>query len=45
MEIRVPLPRELSSSGYPSRSMLTVYLDVGLMHTRDWIPLWPDLLE
>ncbi|MDR1648854.1 MAG: hypothetical protein LBR71_01215 [Synergistaceae bacterium] len=45
MEIRVPLPQELSSSGYPSRSMLTVYLDVGLMQTRDWIPLWPDLLE
>jgi hypothetical protein len=45
LEIRVPLPRDLSSSGYPSRSMLTVYLDVGLMHTRDWIPLWPDLLD
>ncbi|MDR2174378.1 MAG: hypothetical protein LBO82_00390 [Synergistaceae bacterium] len=45
MEIRVPLPRDLSSSGYPSRSMLTVYLDVGLMHTKNWIPLWPDLLE
>jgi hypothetical protein len=45
MNIRVPLPHDLSSSGYPSRSMLTVYLDVGLMQTRDWIPLWPDLLE
>jgi hypothetical protein len=45
MQIRIPLPQELSSSGYPGRSMLTVYLDVGLMHTRDWIPLWPDLLE
>ncbi|MDR1621946.1 MAG: hypothetical protein LBS00_06200 [Synergistaceae bacterium] len=45
MQIRIPLPQELSSSGYPSRSMLTVYLDVGLMHTKDWIPLWPDMLE
>jgi hypothetical protein len=45
MQIRVPLPQELSSSGYPSRSMLTVYLDVGLMHTKDWVPLWPDMLE
>ncbi|MDR1875012.1 MAG: hypothetical protein LBQ90_08405 [Synergistaceae bacterium] len=45
MEIYVPLPEELASSGYPGRSMLTVYLDIGLMHTRDWIPLWPDLLE
>jgi hypothetical protein len=45
MQIYVPLPQELSSSGYPSRSMLTVYLDVGLMHTKDWVPLWPDMLE
>ncbi|MDR1376685.1 MAG: hypothetical protein LBJ22_04165 [Synergistaceae bacterium] len=45
MQISVPLPQELSSSGYPSRSMLTVYLDIGLMHTRDWVPLWPDMLE
>jgi hypothetical protein len=45
MQIYVPLPEELASSGYPGRSMLTVYLDIGLMHTRDWIPLWPDLLE
>ena len=45
MRIYIPLPQELSSSGYPSRSMLTVYLDLGLLQTRDWIPLWPDLLE
>jgi tetratricopeptide (TPR) repeat protein len=45
LQIRIPLPQELSSSGYPSRSTLTTYLDVGLIHTRDWIPLWPDLLE
>ncbi|MDR1048587.1 MAG: hypothetical protein LBL51_02435 [Synergistaceae bacterium] len=45
VQIRVPLPQELSSSGYPSRSMLTVYLDFGLIQTRDWIPLWPDLIE
>ncbi len=45
LQIQVPLPQELSSSGYPGRSMLTVYLDVGMLRTRDWIPLWPDLLE
>jgi hypothetical protein len=45
VQIRIPLPQELSSSGYPSRSMLTVYLDFGLIQTRDWIPLWPDLIE
>jgi hypothetical protein len=45
MRIRIPLPQDLASSGYPGRSMLTVYLDLGMMSTRDWIPLWPDLLE
>jgi hypothetical protein len=45
MQIHIPLPQELSSSGYPGRSMLSLFLDVGLMHTRDWLPLWPDMLE
>ena len=45
MIIRIPLPPELSSSGYPSRSMLSLFLDVGLMQTRDWMPLWPDMLD
>jgi hypothetical protein len=45
IQIRIPLPYELFSSGYPSRSMLTVYLDLGLMQTKDWVPLWPDMLE
>ncbi|MCL2009118.1 MAG: hypothetical protein FWG71_01050 [Synergistaceae bacterium] len=45
MRVRIPLPQELSSSGYPSRSMLSMFLDVGLMHARDWIPLWPDMLD
>lgn len=44
MQIRIPLPQELASSGYTDRSMLTTYLDIGLMQTKDWIPLWPDLL-
>lgn len=44
VRIRIPLPRELSSSGYPSRSMLAVYLDIGLVQMKGWIPLWPDLL-
>ncbi|MCR4818077.1 MAG: hypothetical protein K5841_03865 [Fretibacterium sp.] len=43
LQIQIPLPQELSSSGYPSRSMLAVYLDIGLMQTRAWMPLWPDL--
>lgn len=43
MKIQIPLPEELSSSGYPGRSMLAVYLDAGLIQSRSWIPLWPDL--
>jgi len=43
MKIQIPLPQELSSSGYPGRSMLAVYLDAGLIQSRSWIPLWPDL--
>ena len=43
MKIQIPLPEELSSSGYPGRSMLAVYFDAGLIQSRSWIPLWPDL--
>lgn len=43
MQIQIPLPEELSSSGYPGRSMLAVYLDAGLIQSRAWIPLWPDM--
>ncbi len=45
MQIQIPLPMELSSSGYPGRSMLAVYLDAGLIQSRTWIPLWPDMFE
>lgn len=43
MKIEIPLPEELSSSGYPGRSMLAVYLDAGLIQSRAWIPLYPDM--
>ena len=43
MQLQIPLPVELSSSGYPGRSMLAVYLDAGLIQSRAWIPLWPDM--
>lgn len=43
MKIQIPLPEELSSSGYPGRSMLAVYFDAGLIQSRSWIPLWPDM--
>jgi len=45
VRVRIPLPMELSSSGFPSRSMLSLFLNVGLMHTRNWIPLWPDMFD
>lgn len=43
LQIQIPLPVELSSSGYSGRSMLAVYLDAGLIQSRAWIPLWPDM--
>ncbi len=43
-KIRVVLPTDESSSGFPSRSTLSVYLDIGAISMRDWIPMWPDLL-
>ena len=43
VKIQIPLPEELSSSGYPGRSMLAVYLDAGLIQSRAWIPLFPDM--
>ncbi|NLB82989.1 MAG: hypothetical protein GX791_01955 [Synergistaceae bacterium] len=42
--IRIPLPADETSSGFPSRSTLSVYFDRGLMSEKDWIPFWPDLL-
>ena len=43
LKIQIPLPSELSSSGYPGRSMLAIYFDAGLIQSRAWIPLWPDM--
>lgn len=43
LQLQIPLPEELSSSGYPGRSMLAVYLDAGLIQSRAWIPLYPDM--
>ena len=45
LQIQMPLPMELSSSGYPGRSMLALFLDAGLIQSRAWIPLFPDLFE
>ena len=45
IQIQIPLPEELSSSGYPGRSMLAVYLDAGLIQSRAWIPLYPDMFD
>ncbi|MBQ7151570.1 MAG: hypothetical protein IJR94_04870 [Synergistaceae bacterium] len=45
LQIQIPLPEELSSSGYPGRSMLATYLDTGLIQSRAWIPLYPDMFE
>ena len=42
--LRIVLPADETSSGFPSRSTLSVYLDIGVVPTRDWVPLWPDIL-
>ncbi|MFA7620418.1 MAG: hypothetical protein WCY56_01090 [Aminobacteriaceae bacterium] len=42
--VKMVLPTDESSSGFPSKSTLSVYLDIGVIPTKDWIPLWPDLL-
>ncbi|MGI6252880.1 MAG: hypothetical protein ACOYJV_05515 [Aminivibrio sp.] len=44
-EIRIPLPSDETSSGFPSRSIISVYLDMGSVSLKDWMPLWPDLLQ
>jgi|LSQX01.2.fsa_nt_gb hypothetical protein len=43
-EVRIPLPSDETSSGFPSRSVLSVYMDLGSASSRDWMPLWPDLM-
>ena len=45
LQIQMPLPQELSSSGYPGRSMLAMFLDAGMIQSRAWIPLYPDMFE
>ncbi len=40
MIIRIPIPEDMTTSGYPGRSLLSVFLDLGTYHSRDWLPLW-----
>lgn len=38
--LKIPIPSDMTTSGYPGRSMLSVFLDLGIYHQRDWLPLW-----
>ncbi len=40
MTIKIPIPEDMTTSGYPGRSLLSVFLDLGAYHSRDWLPLW-----
>ena len=40
MSIKIPIPEDMTTSGYPGRSLLSLFLDLGAYHSRDWLPLW-----
>jgi hypothetical protein len=45
LEMRFPLPVDAFPSGYPSGSMLSVFVDSGEHILRDWFPFWPSGLR
>jgi hypothetical protein len=45
IEMRFPLPVDAFPSGYPSGSMLSVFVDSGAHILRDWFPFWPSGLQ
>ena len=42
MSIKIPIPKDMTTSGYPGRSLFSLFLDLGAYHSRDWLPLWGD---
>ncbi|SMG09213.1 hypothetical protein SAMN06275492_10191 [Dethiosulfovibrio salsuginis] len=38
-------PETISSSGYPSKNMLSTIADFGMISYRGWLPIWPDMLR
>ncbi|MPN17407.1 hypothetical protein SDC9_164760 [bioreactor metagenome] len=45
LQLSLVLPQSPEISGYPDQSMLALYMDVGLLQTRDWLPLCPNLIQ
>ena len=43
--VRIPLPPEPVTYGYPSDATLSFFADVHSIQFRDWLPIWPTLLK
>lgn len=43
--VRMPLPPEPVTYGYPSDATLSFFADVHSIQFRDWLPIWPTLLK
>jgi hypothetical protein len=42
--LKVPLPPDLTTYGYPSDATLSVFAAVDVVTFTDWIPIWPSLI-
>ena len=43
--VRIPLPPEPVTFGFPSDATLSFFADVHSIQFRDWLPIWPTLLK
>lgn len=43
--VKIFYPDTVSSSGYPSKNMLSIIADFGMISYRGWLPIWPDMLR
>ncbi len=43
--IKIFYPDTVYSSGYPSKNMLSIIADFGMISYRGWLPIWPDMLR
>ncbi|WP_286954600.1 hypothetical protein, partial [Aminobacterium sp. UBA5277] len=44
LSIEMSLPAVKGVSGYSEQSMLSLYIDLGLLQMRNWLPLWPEIV-
>ena len=43
--LRVPLPPDVTTFGYPSDTTLSVFAEIDAIRFADWIPVWPSLIK